>query len=60
MVQRGQRELSQNLARKICTRIYSLRDVTLQLKKRRASDTFPTTEDGTHCLLFQVFLFFFL
>lgn len=26
----GQRKLSQNLARKICTRIYSLRDVTVQ------------------------------
>lgn len=46
---------------KICTRICSLRDVTVQLKKRRASDTFSDYwRHGTHCLLFQVYLFFFL
>lgn len=39
MVQRGQRELSQNLARKICTRIYSLRDVTVQLEKKEGLQT---------------------
>lgn len=38
MVQKGQRELSLNLARDNCTRIYSLRDVTVQLKNGRASD----------------------
>lgn len=39
----------------------AVRDVTVQLKKRRASDTFSDYwRHDTHCLLFQVYLFFFL
>lgn len=50
----GQRKLSQNLARKICTRIYSLRcDCAIKKKGFRHFSNY--WRHGTHCLLFQVF-----
>lgn len=51
----GRRKLSQNLARKICTRIYSRRDVTVQLKKKGFRHFSNYWGHGTHCLLLQVF-----
>lgn len=51
----GRRKLSQNLARKICTRIYSRRDVTVQLKKKGFRHFSNYWGRGTHCLLLQVF-----
>lgn len=50
----GQGKLSQNLARKICTRIYSLR-CDCAIKKKGLRHFFNYWRHGTHCLLFQVF-----
>lgn len=50
----GQRKLSQNLARKICTRIYSP-EMWLCNKKEGLQTLSNYWTHGTHCLLFQVF-----
>uniref|UniRef100_A0A0E9WWY6 Uncharacterized protein n=1 Tax=Anguilla anguilla TaxID=7936 RepID=A0A0E9WWY6_ANGAN len=56
-VKEGAKEIITNFGTEICTQFYSLEEIRLCIKKRRALDIFPTSEDAVPYTL-SSFLFF--